>query len=128
VRRAGRRAGFEQLLIQPLATTHQGPEDGFRRGCQTPLEDGEGEPDRAHAPTCRFGPVELAAHVVRYGLVKLRLARRELIADGVRVTLREEVRAVELLQVLLDHPAHEVAHVGAVGFLAETPLETVLIQ
>ena len=106
-----------QPALQPLAATAQRLVDRLGRGGEPALEDGEREADGAGPLVVlqRLGAVELLAHVFGDRLVEVGLGIRELVGDGVGDPLREERRAVELEQVLLDHAAHQVGDVGRRG-------------
>ena len=85
--------------------------DRFGRGCQAALQDGQGEADGSLAAFVfqGLGPVEFLADVVGDLLVEFGLGVGKGVIDRVGEALREERRAVELEQLLLDQPAHHVA-------------------
>ena len=76
----------------------------------------------------RLGAIELLAHIVGDFLVELRLGVGELVGDRVGDALREERRGVELQQVLLDHPAHQVRDIRRVNAVAEAALEAIAVE
>ena len=128
-------AALEQLqlaqpALQPLAAAAQRLVDRLGRGGEAALQDREREADRARALVVlqRLGAVELLAHVVGDRLVELRLGVGELVGHGVGDALGEERRGVELEQVLLDHPAHQVRDVRRVDAVAEAALEAVAVE
>jgi hypothetical protein len=109
------RASLEQTLLaypvlQPLAPPTERLEDGFRRRGEPTLESDEGEPDRALAAVVfeLGGPVELLANVVGDLAVEGGFGVREFVVGGVGSPLWKEGRGVELEEVLLREPAHEV--------------------
>ena len=109
-RRACRSCFLAQPLFQPLPAAAERLVDGLGRGRQPPLQDGQGEADRALAAFVLqgFGPVELLADVVGDVLVERGLGVGERVVDGVGPALGEQRRAVELEQLLLDQAAHQV--------------------
>ena len=119
-----------QTALQTLPASAQRLVDGLRGRGQAPLQDREREADGARALVVleRLGPVELLAHVLGDVLVEPRLRVRELVRHGVGDALGEQRRAVELEQVLLDHPAHQVRDVRDVDAVAEAALEAVAIE
>ena len=104
---------FPQALLQAFAAPAQRLVDGLGRGCESPLQDGEREPDRARSLVIgeRLGTIELLAHVVGDFLVEPRLGVRKLVRHGIGDALREKRRAVELEQSFLHHAAHQVGNV-----------------
>ena len=94
------------------------------------MEDGQREADGAGALVVleRLGTVELLAHIVGDRLVEVGLGLRELVRHGVGDALREQRRAVELEQALLDHPAHEVGDIGDMDAVAKATLEAVAVE
>ena len=133
-RRAGRERrrvfGFAQALPQSFAATPQGLVDGFRRGGQAALQDGEREAHGAGALVVAqgVGAVELVAHVVRHGFVEAGFGSGEPVRHRVRDAFGEERCAVELQQRFLHHAAHEVGRVHLVDAIAEAALEAVWVQ
>ena len=128
-------AALEQLLLaqpllQPFAAASQRLVDRLGRRRQAALQDGQGEADGALPALVLqgLGPVELLADVVGDLLVEVGFGVGELVVDGVGDPLREERRAVELEQLLLDQPAHQVGGVGDVDAVAELALEAVAVE
>ena len=121
---------FPQALLQAFAAPVQRLVDGLGRGGEPPLQDGEREPDRARSLVVgkRLGAIELLAHVVGDFLVELRLGVGKLVRHGIGDALREKRRAVELEQVLLHHPAHQVGNIHLVDAVAKAALETVAVE
>jgi hypothetical protein len=119
-----------QALLQPLAPAAERLVDRFRRRGEAPLQDREREADRAGALVVlqRLGAVELLAHVLGDVLVQVRLRGRELVRHRVGDALREERRAVELAEALLDHAPHQVGGVDPVHTVAEAALEPIAIE
>ena len=119
-----------QTAFKTLAAAVQRLVDGLGRRCETPLQDGERKAHGSGAPVVlqRVGAVELLAHVVGDFAVKLRLGVRQLVGNGVGHPLGEERGGIELQQLLLDHPAHQVGHVGGMDAIAEPPLEPIAVE
>jgi hypothetical protein len=94
------------------------------------LQDGQRKADGAGALVVLqgFGAVELLAHVLGDGPVEDGFGVGELVGHGVGDALGEERRAVELEQVFLHHPAHQVGDVGGMHAIAIAPLEAVAVQ
>ncbi len=121
---------FAQPAFEPFAAATQRLVDGFGRGGEPPLQDGQCEANRA-GPLIVFqclGAVEFLAHIVGDHLVEMRLGVGKFVGHRVGDALREKRRAVELEQVLLHHPTHQVGDVGRVDAVAEAALETVAIE
>src|SRR5690606_24251466 len=76
----------------------------------------------------RLRAAPLLADVVRDALIEARLRLGKLIWHGVCDALGEERCAVELEQVLLHHPAHQVRNVDLMHSVAETALETIAVE
>ena len=94
------------------------------------MQDGQGEADGALAAFVfqGLGAVELLADVVGDLLVELGLGVRQVVIDRVGKPLREQRRAVELEQLLLDQPAHHVGGIDGVDAIAELALEAVAVE
>jgi hypothetical protein len=76
----------------------------------------------------RLGAVELLADVLGDVPVEAGLRVREFVGDRVSDALWEERAAVELEQVLLDHPPHQVGDLDLVDAVAKPPLEPVRVE
>ena len=70
----------------------------------------------------------LVVHVLRHGGIELRFKVKELALDRIRFALGEKRRAVELAQLLLGQPSHEVNHVCLASAFTRPALETVSIE
>src|SRR5262249_37768847 len=57
-----------------------------------------------------------------------RLSVGEPVWDRIRNSFRKERRAVELEEVLLHHPSHEVGNVRLMNAVAEFPLEPIAVE
>ena len=104
--------------------------DRLRRGGQAPLQDRQGEADRAGALVVLegVGTIELLAHVLGDLSVEVRLGIGELVGHRVGDALGKEGPTVELEEVLLDHSAHQVGDLDLVHAVAEAPLEAVTVE
>ena len=121
---------FAEPLFQPFPAAAKRLVDGFGRRCEPALQDGQGEADRALAALVLqgLGPVELLADVVGDSLVEVGFGVGQVVADGVGMPLGEQRRAVELEQLLLDQPAHQVGGIDGVDAVAELALEAVAVE
>src|SRR5207249_1119415 len=97
----------------PLQGDHSEADDGPPLALTSPLES-------LHA-------IHLPAHIVRYRRVEVILGRREIVEGRVGAALWEQRGLVELEQILLHKPTHQVA---SIRFLAgpRMPLKPVRID
>ena len=121
---------FAQAPFEPFPAAPEGLQDRLGRGRQPPLQDGQRESDRSLAAFVlqRIGPVEFLADVVGDALVQGCFGVGELVADGVCPPLGEQRRSVELEQLLLHQPAHQVGGIDGVHAVARPAFETVAIE
>ena len=119
-----------QPFFQPLLATLERLENRLGRRRQAALEDGQGEADGAFAAgVCqRLGAVEFLADVIGDVLVQFGFGVGECVAGGGGAAFGEQRCAVELEQLLLDQPAHEVGSIGGVDAVAELSLEAVAVE
>jgi len=128
-------ASLEKLLLaepllQPLASALQRLIDGFRRGRESALQDGESEADGPFSSVVfeGLGPVELFPDVAGHLSIEVGFGVREGVGHRVGDSLGEERRAVELEEMLFDKPPHHVRRVGQMHAIPEFPLEAVPIE
>jgi hypothetical protein len=119
--------------LQALAPPFQRLQDCLGAGGKATLQHGEREADGEAALLVAFllepvGAVHLLAHVLGDRLVQVLLAKGQLVGDRVGAALGEQRRALEGLQVLLDHAAHQALGVDRVHAVAEPALEPVGVQ
>src|SRR5262249_14898767 len=121
---------FPEALLQAFAASAQRLVDGLGGGCKPPLENSERESDRPRSFIVSelFGAVKLLTYVISDFAVELRLGIGKPVRHGVGSALREKRLAVELEQVFLHHPAHQVRDFHLVNAVTEAPLETVAIE
>ena len=121
--------GIAQPVGEPAAASLERLIDRLGAGGEPPLEGRESE---AYGPLSRslefVGLTHLGLHVVGDRLVEGGLDVRKRVVDDVRLPLREERRAVELDEFLLDHAAHEVGGVYFVRPVAELAVEAVGVE
>ena len=120
---------LRQPVPEPLPPSAQGPVDRRGRRRETTLQDRQREADGRSLPALQpVGAIELPPDVVGDRVVQRRLGRRELVGDRVRPSHREERGAVELEELLLHHPPHQVGGVGAVDRGPEATFEPVPVE
>ena len=126
----GRRASPPAAGVrEPFLAAAERLVDGLRAGGEPPLEGGEGEADRPFARAVELvGLAHFRLDVFRDGLVQRGLDVGERVVDGVGLALREQRRAVELDQLLLHHPAHQVGGIDLVDAVAELAVEAVGVE
>ncbi len=115
---------------QPLATSRERLEDCLGTRCQPPLQPGESEPDRTSPLLVhdQVSLVHLLLHVPRDLLVEGRLGVGEGVVDSFCNPFGEEGCPIELQEILLHHPAHQVRDIHLVGPVPEFPVEPVCVQ
>ena len=118
-----------QPFGEPFLAAAERLVDGLGAGSEPALQRGEGEPDRALARSRELiGLAHFRLHVLGDGLVQGGLGVRELVVDGVRLAFGEERRAVELDELLLHHPSHEIGRIDLVDAVAELAVEAVGVE
>ena len=120
-------------LLQPGVAAVEGLQDRFRAGRQAPLQHGEGEADGEAALGVALllepvGAAHLLADVLGDRLVQVLLRVGQLVGDGVGAALGEQRPAVEGLQVLLDHAAHQPVGADGVDAVPVPALEPVGVE
>ena len=131
--RAAAVAHLAAALLQALVASFERLEDRLRRGRQASLQDREGEADGEAALLITgvaqpVGEVHLVADVLGDGVVEDLLVLGQLVGDGVGAALGEQRLALERLEVLLDHPAHQPVGVHGVHRVAIPALEPVGVE
>ena len=131
--RAAAVAHLAAALLQALVASFERLEDRLGRGRQAPLQDREGEADGEAALLVTgvaqpVGEVHLVADVLRDGVVEDLLVLGQLVGDGVGAALGEQRLALERLEVLLDHAAHQPVGVHGVHRVAVPALEPVGVE
>ena len=102
----------------------------FGRRREPALQNGQRESHGSFAASVfqRLGPVKFLANVIGYQLVELGFAIRQGVIDRVGPAFREQRRAVELEQLLLDQPPHQVRGIRNMHAVAEFPFKAVAIE
>ena len=124
---------FAEPVFESALAAFQRPQNRFRAGCETALQNGQGESDVVSAFLVArlgdaFGASHFRAHVLGDEIVEFPFGRAQFVGHSVGAALREQRFALEGEQVLLDHAAHEAFRVGAVHPLTVLALETVPVQ
>ena len=117
-------------ILDGVLQVHERPRILLRRRGQSSLKYGQGKPNSAFAAfACElFGAVELVAHILGHTLVQVRFTVGKLVFDGIGLTFRKQWTTVKLEQVLLNHPAHQIAGIYRMNAVAKLALEAVPIQ
>ena len=104
---------FSESLLQPFSSSFQGLIDGFRRGGEAALQNGEGKADCPLAPVVGqgFGSVKFFAHILGDSTVEDRFLVGEGVTDRVSDSFGEKWLAVKLEQFLFDQTAHQVGSI-----------------